>query len=190
MPFLDASFVVALAFQNDTNHEIAVQFAEDRKNSTFYLSPIAICEIACVIPRKIVGGNLISDPVSRILQQQFKSSQQCSEALIYAVLSYLSEKYRIKFCSDNEVAHFSTVEPLGSDIFQYVEVLNLYKLAIKWASTLMLKSLDMLELVYVKKLSETGRYPAEFVTLDIDFAKRQQVIKDKIGIQVECSVKD
>ena len=184
MPFLDTNVLISFAFVNENNHQKAKNLILKRlKGRDFYISSITIFEIYSVIPRRIIpaGGFYLPNPLQQLLNS-IKSPDDRLKRSIEITISYLKNQINFYFCTDNKVPELGKVKKIKT-AGETIKLFSFYILGMKKSYKIKLKTLDLLQLVYVYFCSKKG-YPCEFVTLDDDIKKQAHLIQQELGIKI------
>lgn len=185
MVFVDASVLISYAFINDARHNEAKNLVEEMKKvDKLYISPIAIFEIHCVIPRRIIpiGGFKLPKPLQEVLNKFPQLEERLRES-IEVVISYLRGELNPKLCSDEEISEigqFNEVLVSGKPL----KLLRLYMPGIQKSHKLRQRTLDMLQLTYVHEYGRKG-FPTSFVTFDENIKNQAKIIKEELGIEIK-----
>ena len=191
MPFLDTNVLISFAFVNENNHQKAKNLILKRlKGRNFYISSITIFEIYSVIPRRIipVGGFYLPNPLQQLLNSikspddRLKRSIETTISYLKNQINYLKNQINFYFCTDNKVPELGKVKKIKT-AGETIKLFSFYILGMKKSYKIKLKTLDLLQLVYVHFCSKEG-YPCEFVTLDDDIKKQAHIIQQELGIKI------
>jgi len=182
MPFLDTNLLISFVFVNDANHTKARKLIEELRGPLL-ISPWALFEIYAVVPRRIIpeGGFQLPEPLREILDRMPDDEDKLRRS-VEVVVSFLKNALPLTLCSDEESPELGELEEVCiSD--ERIKLLRLHASGMGKAGRVRLKASDLLHLVYVHALSKRG-YPPEFATLDRDFRRKADLIKQEFGVEI------
>ena len=183
MVFVDTNVLISYAFINDSRHNQAEKLLDEtRKTERLYLSPIAIFEIYCVVPRKIIGAFKLPKPLEETLNRMPQLEERLKES-IEVVISYLRGRLDLKLCSDEEISEigqFNEVLVNGEPL----KLLRLYMPGIQKSPKLRQRTLDILQLTYAHEYGRKA-FPVSFVTFDDNIKNQAKIIKEELGIEIK-----
>ena len=168
MYYIDTNIVLSYNFTTEETHLRAFNLIRKIKKSTdeFYISPLTILELYCVVSRNINKYTL--PPIALIL---FRSDKDKVEYII----KYSIQRLNLKICQ--EINTNSELENLNIEIFSE------YQCAIKLSPRIKLRSLDMLHIAYAFRLRKEGKIKY-IVSLDKEIRERKLLIKNITDINL------
>jgi len=175
--FLDTSVILSYVFEDDEYHKEAVSFLQ-HYTQIYYVSPMAVFEVYCVVPRRYGGVRL--PRMLHALLNQFKTKEERIACISTLVLFYLNSSLsKVIFCSDEQFGwklKDHTVDDSKMKIFEP------YYLAVRKGHKLKLSAADMLHLAYASKVAQA--VTVHFVTFDGELIERAKIIKQEINVKV------
>ena len=176
--FLDTSVIISYVFEEDDHHKKAVAFLEQYAQ-IYYMSPMAVFEICCVVPRKYYDGVKLPRAVQYLLNQ-YKTKEDKVACVNALILSYFKHSLpKVVICSDEEFKW--TLKDINVND-STIKVFEPYYLAIQKGHKLLQKAADMLHLAYISKVAQGA--PVEFITFDTDMIDKAEILKQEISVEI------
>jgi len=176
--FLDTNVVLSFVFLNDEHHKRTVNFL-NQFAEIYYISPMTLFELYCVIPRKF--GNVRFPVAVQRLLNKYETEEEKMACVSTLVVSYFKHSLpkEVIFCSDEKFEWtLRNVEVDDSTI----KIFEPYYLAVQKGHKLLQKAADALHLAYVSKAAQNT--PVCFITFDEDIFEKAQAIKQEINVEI------
>lgn len=175
--FLDTSVILSYVFEDDEHHKEAKSFLKHYAQ-IYYVSPMAVFEVYCVVPRRYGGARL--PRMLHALLNQFKTEEEKIACISTLVLSYLKGSLsKVIFCSDEQFG-WKLKDHIVDD--SKIKLFEPYYLAVRSGHKLKQKAADMLHLAYASKVAQGAT--VHFVTFDEKLVERAEAINQEISVEV------
>ena len=155
--YVDTSIIIARYKPNDPLHSIANRFFE--KDYDFIISPITIVELYSVLSR---------------IKPFLKFKEELKNANIDTIVAFIIYDSKLRIVTRS---FMPSMQILGKKFRVPLE----YRLAMKFAEKLQLRTLDLLHIAYAYMLRDMLDY---VVTGDDDVLKARELIKQCTGLEV------
>lgn len=166
MFYIDTHIVLSYNFVTEETHIKAFNLINKIKRSSgdFYISPLTVLELYCVVSRNIAKYRL--PPIALSLSDKDK---------VEYIINYSIRAMNLKICNEDNINE--VLDNLG------VEIFSEYHCAIELSPALRLKSLDMLHIAYAFRLRKEGKI-RYIVSLDDEIRKRKSLIKSETNLNL------
>jgi len=162
MSYIDTSVIVAALDPLDHRQGLALKYLEERKDKK--VSELSLVELSSVLAKK-----------ENLLLETFEKVGLRRELMIPATILYLMRRFELSY---KKADGFIKLPGLG-------ELYLPSSLAINMAHIFKLKTLDLFHLAYVKSLIEQGEDIDELVTIDEDFKREANMVKQKLNVEIK-----
>ncbi len=161
MSYVDTSIIIAALDPRDPRREKALKILGDSRPKI--ISELTLVELASVLARR---REVIAALANRL---------SIDEHLAFiAVLIYILRRFRLKYIGVKEYSRTMLGEHYKPMSY-----------AVDLASTVGLKTLDLLHIAYIKAMKEQGTKICSLLTVDADFKKHETSIQGTVGVLVE-----
>jgi predicted nucleic acid-binding protein len=166
MSYVDTSIIVAALDPLDSRQALALRALEEKNNKK--VSELVLVELANVLAKK-----------EKVLLEISRELSLRKELVIPVAILYIMKRFKLSY---RKVESFEKVLGIGDLYLPLASAINI-------SSTFKLKTLDLLHLSYIRTLIEQGEEINEVMTVDEDFEKEAELIKQKINIEVKILAK-
>jgi predicted nucleic acid-binding protein len=163
MSYVDTSIIVAALDKLDPRQKLAQEVLEKEENKK--ISELVLAELASILSRK-----------ESMLLEISRKIKVREELIVPAAILYIMKRFKLSYKSINGYKRISIVGNLYSPFATAVDISPKFRL----------KTLDLLHLAYAKTLIEQGEEINELITVDNDFEREREAIKQELNVKVKA----
>jgi len=162
MSYIDTSIIIAALDKLDSRQKLAQRFLEKGENKK--VSEIVLAELASILSRK-----------ESMLLEISRKIKVKEELIIPVAILYIMRRFKLSYRKVNGYKRNFIIGNMYSPLVTAVDISFKFKI----------KTLDLLHLAYIKTLIEQGEEINELITIDDDFEKEREAIKQELNVKVK-----
>jgi predicted nucleic acid-binding protein len=162
MSYIDTSIIIAALDKLDSRQKLAQRFLEKGKNKK--VSELVLAELASILSRK-----------ESMLLEISRKIKVKEELIIPVAILYIMRRFKLSYRKVNGYKRNFIIGNMYSPLATAVDISFKFKI----------KTLDLLHLAYIKTLIEQGEEINELITIDDDFEKEREAIKQELNVKVK-----
>ena len=162
MSYVDTSIIIAALDKLDSRQKLAQRFLEKGENKK--VSELVLAELASILSRK-----------ESMLLEISRKIKVREELIIPVAILYIMRRFKLSYRKVNGYKRNFIIGNMYSPLVTAVDISFKFKI----------KTLDLLHLAYIKTLIEQGEEINELITIDDDFEKEREAIKQELNVKVK-----
>jgi len=164
MSYVDTSAIVAALDLQDPRHREVRNLLEKEKDKV--VSELVLAELASMVVRR-------EEVISEIANKLGLSKEEA----VITMLLYILKRFNLRYKSVEDHARL----PHIGRIYKPIAV------AIELSQQTKLKTLDLLHIAYIKLMKDEGEPIRKLVTVDSDFLKAREMLREEMGIDLHIT---